>query len=152
MRRAAILAGILCLVAVGTGYAQEHFTEGPVWEVSHYRTTPGHFEDYMSYLRQNFLPSSEEAKKQGLILDYRVFVKAPEGAGDWDVAVATLYSSFGKALDYSKADEDKWKAIEAKQYKTDDEQKQREMTDARFSYREYLGTTHLREITLRPMP
>ena len=87
-----------------------------------------------------------------LILDYKVYVKTPKGAGDWDVAVATLYPSFGKALDYSKADEDKWKAIEAKQYKTDDEQKQREMTDVRFSYREYLGTSFLREINLRPMP
>jgi hypothetical protein len=67
-------------------------------------------------------------------------------------AVATLYPSFGKALDCSKADEDKWKAIESKQYKTDDEQKQREMTDVRFTLREYLGTSHLREINLKPMP
>lgn len=152
MRRAVIVAGVLCLVAAATGYAQEHYTEGPVWEVSHYRTAPGHFDDYMTFLRQNFLASSEEAKKQGLILDYKVYVKAPEGEGDWDVAVATLYPSFGKALDYSKADEDKWKAIESKQYKTDDEQKQREMTDVRFTLREYLGTSHLREINLKPMP
>ncbi len=81
-----------------------------------------------------------------------MYVKTPKGAGDWDVAVATLYPSFGTALDYSKADEDKWKAIESKQYKTDDEQKQREMTDVRFTLREYLGTSHLREINLKPMP
>ena len=152
MRRAIIVAGVLCLVAAATGYAQEHYTEGPVWEVSHYRTAPGHLDDYMTFLRQNFLPSSEEAKKQGLILDYKVYVKTPKGAGDWDVAVATLYPSFGKALDYSKADEDKWKAIESKQYKTDDEQKQREMTEGRFTLREYLGTSYMREINLRPMP
>ena len=152
MRRAVIVAGVLCLVAAATGYAQEHYTEGPVWEVSHYRTTQGHFEDYMTFLRQNFLPSSEEAKKQGLILDFKVFVKTPKGADDWDVAVATLYPSFGKALDYSKADEDKWKAIESKQYKTDDEQKQREMTEGRFTLREYLGTSYMREINLKPMP
>jgi hypothetical protein len=152
MRRGIILAGVLCLVAVGTGYAQEHYTEGPVWGVSHYRTTPGHFEDYMTYLRQNFLPSSEEGKKQGLILDFKVFVKEPKGAGDWDVAVATLYASYGKALDYSKADEDKWKAIAATQYKTEDEKKQEEMTDVRWTLREYLGTTYMREINLKPMP
>jgi hypothetical protein len=152
MRRAVIAAGVLCLVASATGYAQEHYTEGPVWEVSHYRTTPGHFEDYMTYLRQNFLPSSEEGKKEGLILDYKVFVKTPKGEGDWDVAVATLYPSFGKALDYSKGDEDKWKAIAAKQYKTDDEEKQSEVTEVRFTMREYLGTAYMREINLRPMP
>jgi len=152
MRRAVIIAGILCLVAVGTGYAQEHYTEGPVWVVSHYRTTQGHFEDYMTFLRQNFIPETEEAKKEGLILDFKVFVKDPKGAGDWDVAVAILYPSYGKALDYSRADEDKWKAIAAKQYKTDDEKKQSEMTEGRFTMREYLGTTYMREINLRPMP
>jgi hypothetical protein len=152
MLRAVILAGVLCLVLAATGYAQEHYTEGPVWEVSHYRTTQGHFEDYMTFLRQNFLPSSEEAKKEGLILDFKVFVKDPNGDGDWDVAVAILYPSYGKALDYSKADEDKWKAIAAKQYKTDDEKKQSEMTEVRFTMREYLGTTYMREINLRPMP
>jgi hypothetical protein len=64
----------------------------------------------------------------------------------------TLYPSFGKALDYSKADEDKWKAIEAKQYQTGDEKKQSEMTEVRFTMREYLGTTYMREINLKPMP
>ena len=111
MRRALVLAAFLCLVAVGVGFAQEHFTEGPVWEVSFYRTTPAHFDDYMKFLRENFLATSMEAKKQGLILDFKVYVKTPTGPQDWDVAVAELYSSFGKAMDYSKADEDKMKAI-----------------------------------------
>jgi len=152
MRRGLILAGVLCLVAAGFGFAQEHFTEGPVWEVSFYRTTPGHWDDYMQFLRENFLPSSTEAKKQGLVLDFKVYVKAPTDPKDWDVAVATLYSSAGKALDYSKADEDKWKAIDAKQYKTEDEKKQREMTEKRLKMRDYLGTSYMREINLKPMP
>jgi len=38
------------------------------------------------------------------------------------------------------------------QYKTDDEKKQSEMTEVRFTMREYLGTTHMREINLKPMP
>jgi hypothetical protein len=146
------LAAFLCLVAVGVGFAQEHFTEGPVWEVSFYRTTPGHFDDYMKFLRENFLPTSMEAKKQGLILDFKVYVKTPTGPQDWDVAVAELYSSFGKAMDYSKADEDKMKAIEAMHYKTQDEKKQREMTDMRFNLRTYLGTNYVREVNLKPMP
>jgi hypothetical protein len=151
MRRALILAGVLCLVAVGIGFAQEHYTEGPVWEVSFYRTTPGHEDDYLQYLRENFLPESTEAKKQGLILDFKVYLKAPEGPHGWDVAVATLYSGFAK-LDYSKVDEDKWKAIAAKQYKTEDEKKQREMNEKRFKMRDYLGTSYMREVNLKPMP
>ena len=152
MRRGVIVSAVLCLLAAGVGYAQEHYAEGPVWEVSHYRTTPGHYEDYLAFLRQNFLPSIEEGKKQGLILDFKVFLKPLQGPQDWDVAVAILYPSFAKALDYSKADEDRWKAIDAKLYKTDDEKKQEEMTAPRFTMREYVSTTYLREVTLRPMP
>ena len=37
-------------------------------------------------------------------------------------------------------------------YKTQDEKKQREMTDMRFNLRTYLGTSYLREVNLKPMP
>lgn len=151
MRRALILAGVLCLVAAGIGFAQEHYTEGPVWVVEFYRTTPGHWDDYMQYLRENWLPTSTEAKKQGLVLDFKVYLKDPTGPHDWDVAFATLVPNFAK-LDYSKADEDKWKAISAKQYKTEDEKKQREMTENRLKMRDYLGTSYMREVTLKPIP
>ncbi|HVN31200.1 MAG TPA: hypothetical protein VMT45_04375 [Thermoanaerobaculaceae bacterium] len=151
MRRALILAGVLCLVVVGIGFAQEHYTEGPVWVVEFYRTTPGHWDDYMQYVRENVLPTNTEAKKQGLILDYKVYLKEPTGPHDWDVAFATLHSGFAK-FDYSKGDEDKWKAISAKQYKTEDEKKQREMIEKRFKMRDYLGTSIMREVTLKPIP
>jgi hypothetical protein len=151
MRRAFILAGVLCLVAVGIGFAQEHYTEGPVWVVEFYRTTPGHWDDYMQYLRENWLPTTIEAKKQGLILDFKVYLKDPTGPQDWDVAFATLVSNYAK-FDYNKADEDKWKAISAKQYKTEDEKKQREMIEKRFKMRDHLGTSIMREVNLKPMP
>lgn len=152
MRRGLVLAGVVYLLTVGLGFAQEHYTDGPVWEVSFYRTTPGHFDDYMTFLRGNFLPSTGEGKKQGLVLDFKVYVKAPTGPEDWDVAVAILYPSYGKALDYSQADVDKWKAIESTQYGTNDEAKQREMTAKRFELREYLGTSYMREVNLKPLP
>jgi hypothetical protein len=131
--------------------AQEHFTEGPVWECSSYRTKPGQFDSYMKYLRTNFIPTTDEGKKQGLILDRKMFVKAPSSPHDWDVLICTLFPSFGKAMDYSASDEDKWKAIEAKHYKTTDEAKQREMSAKRFEMREFLGTEFVREVNLKPM-
>ncbi len=55
----------LCFVAIAyctilpSGVrAQEHYTEGNVREVSFYRTKPGQFDEYMKYLRANFLPLS----------------------------------------------------------------------------------------------
>ncbi|HEX5854391.1 MAG TPA: hypothetical protein VFZ57_02120 [Thermoanaerobaculia bacterium] len=140
-----------CLAAA-PALAQEHYTEGPVWAVNYIRTKPGKFDDYMKYLRSSYMFSAGEAKKQGLILDTKILVNTPRDANDWDIAIATLYPSFGKAMDFNQADDDKRKAIAESQFKTKDEAKQREIIAPRFTMRDALGTRYLREVTLRPMP
>jgi hypothetical protein len=148
MKRITCIA-VFTLMAV-VALAQEHYTEGNVREVSFYRTKPGQFDEYLKYLRANFLPQQEEAKKRGLIVGYSVLLKTPATADDWDVAIVTLHKSFG-ALDYNKGDEDKMNAIMEKHYKTGDQQKQREMSAKRFDMRDYKWTNYLREVTLKPM-
>jgi hypothetical protein len=106
----------------------------------------------MTYLRQNFLPSGQESKKAGLILDQRVYLHVPTTPTDGDVLICTLYPSFGKALDYDAGDDAKAKEIAAKHYKTADEQKQRDAAAKRFAFRDFLGTSHYREVSLKPMP
>ena len=152
MKRFIVTVAVVCLASVGVAVAQEHWTEGPVWSVSFYRTTPGHFDDYMKYLRTHYIVTTAEAKKQGLILDSKVFVKTPNDANDWDVAIATLFPSYGKALDYNAGDDAKGKAIQAQHWKTPDQAKQREMTAPRFEMRKFVATTYTREVNLRPMP
>jgi hypothetical protein len=152
MKRILALAVVSLLCGLGTALAQEHWTEGPVWSVSFYRTTPGHFDDYMKYLRTHYVVTTAEAKKEGLILDSKIFAKDPSGPADWDVCIATLYPSYGKALDYNKGDEDKSKAIQSKHWKTQDQDKQRQMSAPRFEARTFQGTQYVREINLRPMP
>ena len=149
--RSLLVTFVLLLPFAGAASAQEHWTEGPVWEVSFYRTTPGHFDDYLKYLRKSVLPQDQEAKKQGLVLERKVFVKPPTGPQDWDVAFATLYKNMA-ALDYSADIDKKGKAIAEKHYKTADEEKQREMSKPRLDWRTYLGTTITREVTLKPLP
>jgi hypothetical protein len=151
MRFRAVSAMVgLSLLLGGVAVAQEHWTEGPVWNIEFYRTTPGHFDDYLKYLRQNFLPQLEESKKQGLILDQKIFVKNPTGPSDWDIAFATLYKNMA-ALDYSGELDKKSKAIAEKHYKTADEDKQREMIKPRLDWRTFLGTQLVREVSLKPM-
>jgi len=140
-----------CLAAA-PALAQEHYTEGPVWAVNYIRTKPGKFDDYMKYLRSSYMASAGEAKKQGLVLDTKILLNTPRDANDWDIAIATLYPSFGKAMDFNQADDDKRKAISENQFKTKDEAKQREMIAPRFAMRDALGTRYLREVTLKPMP
>lgn len=140
----------LVLFSVGS-FAQENYTEGNVRTVSFYRTKPGQFDNYMKYLRANFLPTQEEAKKQGLIVGYSILLNTPSSPDDWDVAVVTLNKSFGDALDYRQSDDDMMKKIQENHYKTSDQEKMREMTSKRFDMRSYIGTKYLREINLKPL-
>lgn len=140
------------LLASGAAVAQEHWTEGPVWECSAYRTNPGMFDTYLKWIRSHSEPINEEAKKQGLIIDYKAFVKPPRDENDYDVLFCTLYSSFGQALDYNKGDDDKFDKISAAHWATADEDKQREQSAPRLEMRRFLGTSYVREVNLRPMP
>ncbi len=105
----------------------------------------------MKYLRANFLPTQEEAKKQGLIVGYSILLNTPSSKDDWDIAIVTLNKSFGDALDFNQSDDDKMKKIQENHYKTTDEDKMDEMTSKRFNMRTYLGTKYFREINLKPL-
>jgi hypothetical protein len=135
----------------GAALAQENFTNGPVWSCAAYRTTPGQADDYMRYLRENLVPTTADAKAQGLILDRKVFTKAPTAPDDWDVMICSLYPSYGKALDYDADVDAKMKAIQAKHYKTPDEKQQEAMSAKRLDMRTFLWVRNFREINLRPM-
>jgi len=76
------------------GFAQEHYTEGPVWNVTTIRVKPAHFDDYMTALRQNIKPFWDEAKRQGVVMDYKVFIKETQSSPqDWDIALCVLYKN-----------------------------------------------------------
>lgn len=151
MKRLCLVAVLLCFAVPGA-LAQEHYTEGPVWACAALRTKPGHFDDYMKYLRQNFVPQGQESKKAGVIQDQKIYVKVPENPTDPDVLICTLFTSFGKALDFNAGDDVKTKEIAAKHFKTADEQKQRDMIANRFAFRDSLGTSYYREVNLKPLP
>ena len=145
------LLPMFILVLAASTFAQEHYTEGNARVVSFYRTNPGQFDNYMKYLRANFLPNQEEAKNQGLILDYYVLLNQPSNPDDWDVAVGYIYKSFGDALDYNQGNADKMKEIQSKHFKTKDDDKIRDLMAKRFDMRKFLGVKYIREITLKPM-
>ena len=155
MRKVSLLTLLFCFLVLGTQVqAQEHWTEGPVWEVNYYRTKPGKFDDYLKFLRRNFAKISAEQKKAGLILDAKVLLQTNNaGPNDWDIAIAYLYPSFAKALDFNKADFDKAEEIATKHYAETDRDKRTAANDAaRLPNRDYIGTRYLREVTLKPLP
>ena len=76
-------------------FAQEHYTEGPVWRIQLIRVKPTHMDEYLTTLRQSTKPMIEEEKRQGLILDYKVFFKETKNSPeDWDICVAIEYKNY----------------------------------------------------------
>lgn len=90
---------VLLLASAVSVAAQEHYTEGPVWRVQLIRVKPTQFDAYLTSLRQGTKPLLDEMKRQGTILDYKVFFKETKhNPEDWDIAVAIEYKNHA-ALD-----------------------------------------------------
>ena len=95
----------LCVIAMFVSMfapallAQENYSEGPVWKVSLIRVKPTHFDEYLTSLRQVSKPFIEEEKRQGLIVDYKIFLKETKNnPQDWDICLAVEYKNHA-ALD-----------------------------------------------------
>jgi hypothetical protein len=79
--------------------AQENYTEGPIWRVQLIRVKPTQMDAYLTSLRQSTKPVIEEQKRQGMIVDYKVFLKETKNnPEDWDICVAIQYKNHA-ALD-----------------------------------------------------
>jgi len=73
---------------------------------------PGRSPRRHKWIRANYLPTAEAEKKQGLILDFKVFFNTSRrDEKDWDIAYASLCPSHMKALDYSAKDEAKQEIV-----------------------------------------
>jgi hypothetical protein len=98
MRKLFVLA-VFAALFVPALFAQENYTEGPVWRVSLIRVKPTHEDEYLTSLRQQSKPFIEEEKRQGLIVDYKLFLKETKNnPQDWDICLAVEYKNHA-ALD-----------------------------------------------------
>jgi hypothetical protein len=61
------------------------FREGSVWSVQFAHTKPGMTAEYLSNLRESWVPVMDQAKREDVILDYRILVSPHAGRDDWDV-------------------------------------------------------------------
>ena len=90
---------VLLLASAVSAVAQEHYTEGPVWRVQLIRVKPTQMDAYLTTLRQSTKPLYDDLKRQGTILDYKVFFKETKhNPEDWDIAIAVEYKNHA-ALD-----------------------------------------------------
>lgn len=137
---------LLALVALFTlqGFAQENFTEGPVWNVTTIRVKPAQFDNYLSNLRRGWKVFCDEAKREGVIMDCKAFIKQTRSSPqDWDLALAVLYKNHAQ-MDGQTA---KFEAIRDKFL--GGKQTAQQAAEKRTEIREILAIDLVQEITLK---
>jgi hypothetical protein len=125
-------------------FAQEHYTEGPIWQVTLIRVKPTQFDAYLTSLRANTKTIYDEMKKEALILDYKVFLNTTKhDPQDWDIAIGVQYKNFA-ALDglTAKGETVRDKILGSKQAA-------QQIGEKRVEMREIVSTMLLREVTLK---
>jgi len=144
MRRNLAVIAMFCVCAFAVqAVAQEHYTEGPVWRITVIKVKPNQMDNYLKSLRETTKPLFDEAKKQGLVMDYKVQLKVTsEKPEDWDVVVAVLYKNFA-ALDGLEA------KMDAIQEKMGGQAAATQTAEKRLAMREIVSSFLVREVTLK---
>jgi hypothetical protein len=128
--------------------AQSHaqglpYTEGSVWSVGFVKTKPGMTNDYYKNLAENWQKTNEAAKKEGLVLSYKILSGPAANSEDWDVMLLVEYKNMA-ALDGMA---EKMEALSAKMMGSQDQRKVGAIK--RNEMRDYLGAKLVREIILK---
>jgi hypothetical protein len=137
------LAALLLLLAPAV-LAQEHYTEGPVWRVSLIRVKPTQMDAYLTSLQQSSKPLLDQQKKDGTIMDYKLFLKETKNTPeDWDVCLALEYKNHA-AMDGLAA---KGEALRDKIL--GGKQPAQQLAEKRAEIREVISSELLQEIILK---
>jgi hypothetical protein len=129
--------------AVTTAQSTAPYTEGAVWQITMVKTKPGMGDDYLKTLAKIFKSTNDEAKKQGIITDYKILIGDAATQQDYDMLLMIQYPNMA-ALDGLR---DKTDPIGAKMIGNDDQQRQ--LAVKRLEIREIMGDKTMREITLK---
>ena len=87
---------VVMLLSAFPSYAQSpNYDVGQVWRVTYYHIKPGQGEAFWKDMRENLKPVYEALKKEGLIVDYKVWTNVTtDGPADWDVAVGLMLANY----------------------------------------------------------
>jgi hypothetical protein len=143
-----LVAGLLVALAIlsVSAYAQMNrpYRNGTVWSVTFIRVKPGMDAAYLNYLAGQWKKTQEAAKKDGLILSYKVLTTEGHGSQDWNLMLMTET----KDMATMESNEAKMDALEQKL--VGDDQKQMQGYTERAEIREVMGTRLAREMVLEP--
>jgi hypothetical protein len=119
------------------------YTRGTVWNITAIRTTSGFQDDYLRSLASTWRRVTEEAKRQGVVLSYRILSANPAAPDDWDLLLMVEVKNWA-ALD---GIDEKLDAIQRKIIGGEDAQRQ--LATKRIEVRRILGGKNAQEIFLK---
>jgi hypothetical protein len=137
----ALLAALLLSPAA---FAEERpFLLGSVWTVTLVRVKPGMDRPYLTDLAANWKRVMDEARKQQLILSYKILDGNPIGKDEWNMMLLVEQKNWG-AFDTAP---DKFDAIAEKMMGP--EKAQLESMIKRSDMREIVGVRNFQEVTFK---
>ena len=89
------------------------YDEGTVWTLTFIRTGANKTDDYLKDLAKTWVASMEEAKTEGLIVDYKILQGNAANEDDYDLILMIENKSMAD-FDPNKDRQAKWDAIEKK--------------------------------------
>lgn len=140
----AVIAGF-ALSATNLCFAQSDapYNEGPVWQITMVKTKAGMDDDYLKMLAKIYKSTNEEAKKQGVIMDYKILIGDGSNPQDFNILLMQEVQNMA-ALDGLR---DKLDPINTKLIGSEDVQRQGAVR--RMEVREIMGNKLMREVTLK---
>lgn len=144
-----VLMAVLFLFPFEQISAQEEdlYEDGTVWSLTFVRTGANKSEDYLKGLANTWVASMEEAKKEGLILSYKILAGNAANEDDYDL-ILMIENKNMASFDPDDTRDAKFDAIEEKiKDKMGDEY---EVTITNYDeIRNLMGTKLMREIYLK---
>ena len=115
----AVLVSIFSLAS--SCLAQEApYTQGSVWSITLVKVKPGMLDDYLKNLIGLWKKENEQAKKDGLVLSYKVINAPAANRDDWNLMLMVEFKNMA-ALDETDA---KFRAINLKLFSQEQQKKQ----------------------------
>jgi hypothetical protein len=119
------------------------YTEGPVWTITMVKAKAGMTDEYIKGIAKTFKGAMDEAKKQNLIMDYKILLGDAATAQDFNILLMVESKNMA-ALDGFREKSDPI----ARKVEGSPEQQLATQTK-RLEIREIMGTKNMREISLK---
>ena|SRR6476619_4584854 len=139
----AVAALSLGIASLCSAQSDAPYTEGPVWTVTMVKTKTGMTDEYLKELAKTLKGTLEEAKKENLVLDYKILLGNPATPQDFNILIMVESKNMA-AQDNTR---EKFDPIARKVAGTTDQQQAIQVK--RLDIREIMGTKLMREITLK---